>query len=177
MTSTIAERFQAGVADLVGKDCWGVAAGAGTYSRIALDFGARFPRDRLTPNEFLTKVVRDNEAEFWLFVWTTPWRIQSRDTVIATWQDQDNKSNDGPMLDALDSLIGATVVAAHVSPPAWDITLTFDNDLTLSVFTDGSPRHDYDDYSFATRHTVFTVSVGGWLEVERRLLDVDFHDD
>jgi hypothetical protein len=150
-------------------------AGKGTHSRFTLDFGARFPRDRPLKNELLTQVVRENKAEFCLFVQSTPWRVQSAETVVATWQD--DEANDGPMVAALDRLVGATVVAAQVAPPAWDLTLTFDNGLTLVVFADGTPRRDFDDYDLATRTTIFTVGMGGRIRTERRLLDVDFHDD
>jgi hypothetical protein len=175
MINTIAEAFQSGVANLVGKDCWGAVAGEGTYSRFVLDFGVRFRRDRPVPNEFLSKEERENEAEFTLFVKSTPWRVQSANAVIASWLDDD--ANDGPLVAALDRFVGATVIEAHLIPPAWDLTLTFDNCLTLIVFADGTPRRDADDYSLGTRRIRFIVGMGGRLRTERRLLDVDIYDD
>ena len=91
------------------------------------------------------------------------------------WLDDD--ANDGPMVAALDRLVGATVVAAQLTPPAWDLSLTFDNGLTLIVFAYGTPRRDADDYSLGTRSLTLIVGMGGRMRTEQRLLDVDFHDD
>jgi hypothetical protein len=118
--------------------------------------------------------VRDYESELSLFVQNVPWRIQTADAVVASWVD--DNANDGPLVAALDRLIGARVIRTELSAPAFDLVLDFDNGLTLVVFADGTPRTDDDDYILFTRHHSYTVGMGGQIDAEKRLLDVDLHD-
>jgi hypothetical protein len=171
------ERLQGlrdGVQALVGLECWGAVAGLGTAARFALDFGRKFPRSRPVSNESLTRVVRENESEYSLFVQNAPWRAQSTTAVVASWVD--DNANDGPQVGALNRLVGARVLRASLLAPAQDLSLEFDNGLALVVFADGTPRSDEDDYILFTRHHAYSVSRGGQVQVEERLLDVDFHD-
>lgn len=166
------------VTRLVGLECWGAAAGEGTAARFSLQLGQKFLLDRPIPNELLTQVVRENEAEFSLFVQDRPWRVQTADAVVASWVD--DNANDGPMVAALDRLVGARVVQAELFPPALDLRLTFDNGLSLVVFADSSPRlDDYydDDYIVFTRHRSIAVGRGGQVKSEKRLLDVDLREE
>lgn len=159
---------------LIGLKCWGAVGGVGTA--FALDFGQKFLRDRPIPNKHLSHVVRENEPEFSLYVHGTPWRIQTETEVIAGWLDEGDSVDDDPSQAALDRLLGSRVVRADLTAPAHDLVLTFDNGLTLSVFPDGSPHSDHDDYVLFTRHCWYAVGWGGLISVERRLLDVDLRD-
>ena len=165
------QRLAEAVGELVGEECWGVAAGEGTGTRFTLDLGAKFRLDRPIPNELLAPDVREYEAAYVLFVEGCPWRVQTATEVVGSWDD--DNANDGPMVAALERLIGARVVAAEVEPPAWDLTVSFDHGLRLVVFADGTPRTEYDDYSFATPDVTYIVGKGGRVEAEDRILDQD----
>lgn len=171
---SIEQGLRAGVMALVGLECWGAVAGDGTA--FSLDFGRKFPKDRPTRNEHLTQVVRENEAEFSLFARGTPWRVQTATRVLAGWMDEGANAKDDPCQAALDRLVGSRVARTELTTPAHDLTVEFDNGLTLIVFADGSPQSDDNDYVLFTRHWAYAVGWRGLVHVERHLLDVDLHD-
>jgi len=120
------------------------------------------------PNPSLPVTTRNYEGDYGLYV-ECPWRVRTDDAVLASWDDKED--DDGPMVAALERLVGTTVVSASVVAPARDLRLGFDNGLVLDVFASGSPRSDDDDYSIFTPLVIYAVGRGGRVETEERVSD------
>jgi hypothetical protein len=72
------------------------------------------------------------------------------------------------MLAGLARLKGASVSKVVLRRPALDVRVTFDNGLTLVVFSDETGASGYPSYNFHTRQTSYSVLASGRVECEPR---------
>lgn len=120
-----------------GQTCWHVAAGAVGYA-FSADFGDKIPRS--TP--FVFRGIPDT-SEFGKFrghvglmIWCR-WRLDGLRAPISS-SAEDKKAIE----ESLRVLIGATVKKATATPPAFDLIVEFDRDMTLRVFCENLPGID-----------------------------------
>jgi hypothetical protein len=141
--------FQNNLKCLIGKECWSIIGGAGTGSNISLAFGEKVPKKRPLKNRSLTDEERNFNGEFSLYI-TCTWRIDS-ELEVACGCREDNSAK-GPMLRGLQKLVNQRVISVCLSPPALDLSLTFENNLSLRIFCDQtSLDEDHDNYTFFLR--------------------------
>lgn len=114
---------------LVGQRCWYVSAGGSTAPSFALVLGNQIPRDRPLANAAHPTEFRENRGSVELLVWCS-WRLERAAEVLAS-SDQESAG-----LSTLKDLVGASIVEATCSPPAWDLRVRFSNGLIVAVFCD-----------------------------------------
>ena len=117
-------------------------------------------------NPSLSPEVREHDPEYSMFI-ECVWRLDSRDRIVCgAW---DSNKNDGPMLAGLGEIVNHAVRVLTIDPPAMDLTMVFDNDLSLRAFCDQINVDDaVDNYSFFTPSAVFTVGTRSLIRVEPR---------
>jgi hypothetical protein len=165
-TNELAEDFVLQLRTLVGKPCWSVVAGAGTGSRVALDFGRKFQRDVPCPNPHLTADQQNYDSEISLFI-ECAWRLDTSTEVLCSSSETD--SNDGPMVSGLNSLVDHEVESIDVVPPAFDLVVRFAGGLSLKIFCDQTNLDDgWDNYSLHLRDRIFIVGPRGRITTEVR---------
>ncbi|MDM8549321.1 hypothetical protein QUF72_04550 [Desulfobacterales bacterium HSG2] len=163
----INEEFLSALKNLAGKRCWGVAAGEGTGSVVALDCGDKIPRDRPLRNVHLAEDQRRYKAELSLFIWCS-WRLDSDTEVICGATDPND--NDGPMINGLMNLPDRRVESVDALLPGLDLTLRFDGPFCLRVFCDETNiEDDYENYSFFTDSRIYTVNARSVVSYENVL--------
>lgn len=154
--SNLGEGYTHALLGLVGKRCWGIAAGANTGSVIDLHFGAKVPRRCSVPNPTLPADLRDFGGEFGLLV-ECAWRLDAPEGIVCGWIE--SASGRDPMNAGLRRIMGQTVQQVSVVPPAWDLSLHFENTLILRVFCDRTASASGDDnYTFFTPTCAHVVS-------------------
>lgn len=133
---------------LIGLVCWNVMAGA-VGSLASLDFGAMVARDKPLPypNVKLTPDEHKFRGEYVLYLEYCPWRLDSADAVIASWND--SNAPKGPIITGLRQLIGTKIAYAEIISPGLDLILRFENGHVLRVFPDVAERDDGDNYSLS----------------------------
>ncbi|MFN7134335.1 MAG: hypothetical protein ACK4N5_19810 [Myxococcales bacterium] len=153
---------------LVGKPCWSVIAGEHTGSMASLDFGRRVPRATPVRNRHLTRAQRQYEGEFDLFIEACAWRLQRERSIVCT--SMSDNANDGPLVLGLEELLDRKVVSVSVEYPGYDLTLAFEESLTLLLFCDAAPEDDSDNYSFFAPGMAWAVGPGSVIRKAKRAL-------
>ncbi|MDX1994447.1 MAG: hypothetical protein SF029_18840 [bacterium] len=155
--------FENALQQLVGLECWNVMAGA-VGSLASLDIGAKVPRDKPLPypNVKLSPDEHKFRGEFVLYLEYCPWRLDSSDEVLASWND--SNAPRGRIVTGLKRLIGAKISGVELLRPGLDLTVRFDNDLTLRIFPDMTQRDEGDNYSLSVANEV-TYIVGAHSEL------------
>jgi hypothetical protein len=150
--------------ELNGKECWGMAAGSGTGSVIELFIGKKIPLKEPVDNLNLSDDVRNNDAEFSLFIQCV-WRLDSTKKVICgAWDDNSCK---GKMLKGLKLLVNPKILCVNVSEPAFDLGIEFSNGLSLKVFCDQTNEKDkLDNYSLITLSKTIIVESDSVIRIE-----------
>lgn len=118
---------------LEGQPCWSVIAGRGTGSIVAIDFGPKVKRPRPVSNPYLTPEQREFVGAFSLLI-SCAWRLDGSKGVVCSWMDEN--VDGGRMLGGLHQLPGGYVTIVAVAQPAYDLTLTVNQGLTLRLFCD-----------------------------------------
>jgi hypothetical protein len=155
------------VAQLTGLPCWNVTAGAGSGSRIALDFGKKLPRSTPVTNPLISESARNYIGEYALFVENCAWRLDTKKHVLCSWRSS-NLAND-EMLRGLTRLVDAKIRSVHIKGVALDLVLRFENGCTLYLFSDCiDPDEDGDNYSLYSPKMVLSVGGIGQIASEAR---------
>lgn len=156
-----------GLRSLKGKHCWGVVAGKGTGSMVALDFGGRVSRSKRLENPHLTLEQQRFTGEYSLFIGCS-WRLDGPDAVVCGCED--SNVEDGSMLGGLQSLVGQAVTDVEISPPGYDLVVGFDDATSLRVFCEHTDKKEEEDnYSFFTPDSVYTVGCRSVASIEIRV--------
>lgn len=88
------------------------------------------------------------------------WRLDKKDKVICSWNDGNDKN--GLMRQGLNELVNKGVVSVRVESPAYDLTLQFENELSLKIFCDQTnPEEDDENYTFFVKDFTYTVELKG----------------
>ena|SRR5205809_325448 len=114
----------------VGKPCWHVSVGGCTLPTFSLAIGGKVARERPLENRQQPAVFRQFEPEVAFYVWCA-WRLEQGTSILTT-----SDGTDTEIVRGLKHLVGQRLTAIEVTPPAWDLTLGFANDLRLKVFCD-----------------------------------------
>lgn len=107
------------LAGLVGREVWGPRLGVGSF--ITLELGER-----------QTRTVRGRETthgEWHLWVYCSAWRIDGEEDVVVASEDAREE-----IPDRLERLDGRRVSGVSVAAPSLELTVAFDDGLTLRVF-------------------------------------------
>ena len=172
MKKTLQRDLSAALSEVVGRPCWEFVAGKGTGSNFTMDFGRKLKRARPLTNPHLSDAAKRYVGEYVLYV-TCPWRLQTRSTTVTSWADARKnrrgvQNNLGLMLAGLAQLKGARVSHVALRGPALDLRVTFDNGLSLVVFSDETEATGYPAYNFYTSQTSYSVLGSGLVESEPR---------
>lgn len=159
MSPELLSQFEAALQQLVGLECWNMMAGA-VGSLASLDFGAKVRRDKPLPfpNVKLTPEEHQFRGEYVLYLEYCPWRLDSPDEVLASWND--SSAPTGRIITGLRQIVGARVSSVHLLRPGLDLTVHFDHGLSLRIFPDLTERDDGDNYSLSHAGSA-TYIVGG----------------
>lgn len=142
--------FNADLQKLIGKECWGIVQSSGSY--ISFDFGGKIPRKVPVDNENLSEDVRNFESEYSFFILCV-WRIDSQNEVIfGSWTEYEIVKEN------INDIIGQKITKIELSEPAFDLSITFSNNLKLVIFCDQTNVEDSNDnYNFFTPEIIYTV--------------------
>lgn len=144
---------------LIGLECWGFSGGQGSI--ISIDFGDKIPRGLPVDNENLSEDVRNFDSEFSLFV-NCVWRVESNDAVLfGAWTEHEIVDSESK------KLIGQKVESIEIIEPAFDLIVTFSNDLRLKIFCDQTNEEDINDnYNYFTPKIIYVVGHKSFLHIE-----------
>jgi len=139
---------------LVGLRCWHVGTGELLGSSFGLALGRKHRRRFSLSNPTQNIEFREYMGEVSLLVWCT-WRLDGPVEAV-TSSDEDYEA----MATGLKVLVGQKILKIEVSPPAWDLCITFSNDLQLRVFCDHVPGNPSFDGNWQARVRDTIVAVG-----------------
>ena len=148
---------------LVGKSCWGFAAGSGTGSIVSFEFGNKIPRIKKLRNPTLTEDMRLYNGELYIRI-SCVWRISSLSKVICS--SSDSNDSDGPMLMGLNKILNTPIVNVMVQNVTYDCTVNFENKMKLDIFCNETNDIDgFDNYVFRDRKKYYVVSSKSKLKI------------
>jgi hypothetical protein len=133
MNDLSSQKMLADARQLLGQVCWAAASGEGTGSVVNFHLGQKIPRQRPIPNPHLHKDLQLNKGEFGIMVYCA-WRLEQGSIVICG--SGESNSNEGSMIKGLDNLTGRNIKSLSIFPPAFDMTIGFENECVLKVFCD-----------------------------------------
>lgn len=118
------DRIRAVVAELVGQSCERIENPYGSV--LSIDLGPI----GITPGD-----PPGARPHGWRHLTVlSPWRLQTSDYVLADWNE--DRHPGGTPSEAIQALQKQLVTAADVTPPAWDLRLSWSNGAVLVVFGD-----------------------------------------
>jgi hypothetical protein len=158
------EQFTSAVRGIVGKRCWGVAAGPATGSVLNLHIGDLIPRPWPIPNPELPESMRDYDGEFGLLV-ECAWRVETAGRIICSWLECESDAERREMCVRL--LTGQEIENIEVRQPFLDLAVLFRNDHVLRLFCDQT-EPECDNYVVFTPHDSWVVVQGAKLQREPR---------
>lgn len=140
--------LRAGLRRLVGQPCWKARGGGPNIGQwFYLYFGEKVPDGNF-------RGVQRFTSERYLSL-ECAWRLETAQEVICS--SADHADLDGPMVEGMSRLEGASVTAVSITAPAWDLAIAFDNGLHLKVFCEETLNTNYENYSLrlpSGRHLV-----------------------
>lgn len=159
MNDELKRKFTSDLQKLVGKECWGIVEGEGTGSIIDFKLGEKILMEKPIENEYLPRDLQLYNSEFSLFVQSV-WRVDSRERVICgAWTEHEFVHQE------MAQIIGQTVKTIELFEPAFDLKITFSNELKLNIFCDQTNDVDENDnYSYFTPEIIYTVAHKSSLE-------------
>ena len=145
----LVREFIATAQTLVGKPCWGIAAGANTGSVLNLHLGGKICRPRLLPNPALSADLRQYRGELSVFI-KCAWRLDMEDKIICGWIE--SCSEGGPLARGLHRVLDETVERISLQRPALDLGVHFSNGCVLRLFCDQT----YEEEEESSNYVLFT---------------------
>lgn len=124
---------------LVGQECW-YAFTREEHFEVVLALGAKIPRgwlDPLLPPDDPRQFK--GECDVWLHC---PWRLEYANSVLAVSSDYGDTHAWG-VERGLDCLFGQRVTRVLVAPPAWDLTIEFEQGHVLRAFCEPPATEDW----------------------------------
>lgn len=150
---------------LIGRACWGVAAGRGTGTQASLHFGRKVRRIRELDNPKLQPDLRAHEGEVILFI-ECKWSMRTGDRLLF---DSDVDIDDARMAQTLQRLVGRSVSEIKPSFPPKELSLLFGDDIRLDVQADRPSRTDpHDNYTLIAPHHCYIIGPDLRLRVQAR---------
>jgi len=158
--------FRTSLQEIVGTECWSSIGGMGTGSAFVLDFGDKVRRKSPLTNRHLSEEQRSFQGSIWLHILGCTWRVDTATEVLGAWDVGETRVED--MVALMSGLVGGRVTAANVELPGLDLTLSFDNGMTLRLFCDQTDlEHEMDNYSICVGGTVYGVETRSKLVIEQ----------
>ncbi len=160
------QQYRSVLEQLVGRSCWGFAAGSGTGSVVSLQIGEKVPHKLQLTNRHISEDLRRFSGEFVILI-ECVWRLDSKSKIVTgAWDDN---RRDGPMLKGLDRIVGRKIERIEIVEPGLDLNLWFENGLVLRVFCDQINEIDAtDNYSVFTPALIYCVGERSGLRPEGR---------
>lgn len=168
MEKELIEEFLMAINALIGKACWGIAAGPNMGSVIDLELGEKIPL-RQPGSSALTNDLCYYRGEYTVMI-ECSWRLDAKDRVICGWAE--SNLEDGVLSHGLQLVLNQTVENVTVDPVTFDFSLYFSNALTLRGFcdqTDASAQSD--NYTLFTPRYSYVITKKSNLTREERDLD------
>ena len=164
MKDELTANFKKDLQRLIDKECWGIVEGKGTGSIVNFKFGAKIPLDEPIDNVHLSYELNNFESEFSLFI-SCVWRVDSSTKVhFGAWTEHEF------VRQGTEQIIGQTIKSLELSEPAFDLKVTFSNDVSLNIFCDQTNEEDSNDnYDFFTPEIIHTVG-------HKSILTISEHD-
>jgi hypothetical protein len=149
---------------MVGAGCWSVMVPGGLENGLTLSLGDKVPR----PAPLNAPNLTAEQQAFWgayeLIIADCTWRLDSPDVIVTSWSD------DAPaQRERLAHLIGTVIGAWEITWPGLDLSLHFDNALSLRLFCDQTdPQDSGHNYSLLAPGLQFYVGVRSELSTQKR---------
>jgi hypothetical protein len=137
--SQLVASLTAALQEMVGHDCWGVIAGKSSV--VGLHIGPKLKRAQPVQNPLLSAELREYDGQYGIMIMCA-WRLDTPTEVVAGSGDP---AAGGPTSTGLDRITGKRITAIAIAPPAMDLVVSFEGDLTLKVFCDGTDVADDSD--------------------------------
>lgn len=159
MIDNLKEKFKEDLQRLVGKECWGIIEGTGSF--IHFQFGEKIPLDTPIGNDYLSDELNNFEGEFTIFVQCV-WRVDSSTKVLfGAWNEHETVHQE------INQIIDQTVKTIECFDPAFDLKIIFSNDLQLKIFCDQTNEEDENDnYFYFTPEIIYSVDYQNNLTTE-----------
>jgi hypothetical protein len=124
------QEIQAKIKPVLGQKAWGVSLGHGSF--ITLNFGK--------VRKFLLKEKEGENSigEWHLWVYNCAWRLEKDNDVLAASEDSRSK-----LEIAIQILEGLAIHSINIFEPAWDATFTFEQNVTLRLFSLYSEEYEH----------------------------------
>lgn len=150
---------------LAGLECWAVIAGAGSGSRVALDFGSKVERDKPLLNPTVADVSRFYKGEFSLFIEDCAWRLEQGGAIICS-SKSDNRQG-AELLHGVSLIVGNKLLRVAAIAPGWDLVMEFEGGFVLRTFSDCVTQDDGDNFTLYTPESVVSIGAKGEMRKER----------
>jgi hypothetical protein len=154
------------LAGLRGRACWSALSGPSTGSVVQLQFEPKLLRTAPVDNDALSDDERRYDAEFVLYV-SCAWRLEQAHEVICSAGDVERDAVRSGTL--IERLVGKKVTDAHLSEPAGDVLVTFENGYRLHIFCDEPAG--YTNYALLGPSLIYSVRAPARVLIEKRHLD------
>ena len=106
-------------------------------------------------NDKIEPELRKYDSEL-SFLITCAWRLDTLETVLCS--STDSNENNGDMITNLEKLKGLKIFSVNVTTPAFDLKITFEQDLVLNVFcNETNLEDDLSNYTFYTKQKNYLI--------------------
>ena len=154
-----ATKFRKLLASLEGKRCWAVVAGMGNGSMVAIDLGRKIKRPIAVSNPKISPDVQKYVGEYLIFVRGCAWRLECGNEIIGGWGDKESQ-----IAIITQRLVGRRIRKVAVMSHAFDLQVSFEGKLRLTLFCDQTTPKAYDNY--AIKFPIGWCTVAGKSELE-----------
>ncbi|MEO0563852.1 MAG: hypothetical protein AAF125_17235, partial [Chloroflexota bacterium] len=116
---------------LVGQSAWSVMTRGGLDNGLTMSLGDRIERPVPLDAPSLTPLQQQYAGAYELSIADCTWRLDAPDAIETSWADDADIQRE-----ALTLLLDAPISAWEITWPGLDLTLHFENELTLRLFCD-----------------------------------------
>jgi hypothetical protein len=150
--------------NLIGQPCWSVLVPDGLENGLSLSLGERIKRGIPLDAPSLTAEQRQYIGAYELTIADCTWRLDAPEVIVTSWSDETAIQRE-----RLSYLLDQTVSNWEITWPGLDLTLHFDNSLSLRLFCDQTdPDESGENYTLLTPTLLFNVGVRSQLHVSAR---------
>lgn len=150
---------------LCGLACTEIVEGEGVGTAVSLSFGSVIKRKNLETKRGNREVLMHQAS---VFIQDATWRLEDFNSVVCSTAVDDNRSGSVLML-GLDRLLQKRLVEAKLCNTALDLILSFEESLTLLVFSvpiESAPN--VQNYSIFTKDKIFNVGFDATVTISPR---------
>lgn len=131
-------------------------------SIVVLGIGGKTLRQNILTNQHLPELYRTYEPDFEIRI-QCAWRLSKNDKVLHGWRDL--AYVEGVQPHWFDYVINQRIVSIQYKKPAYDLTITLENDIVLDIFCDVTNEEDDDNYTIYLRDNRLTIGVNSMINL------------